>query len=77
MRFGEFRFFYGPAIDLITGGACIPVQCLSQVDYEPGIFSAILGRGPGAFLTGKISDIHPELGKFSKHSKLMIFSNLT
>ena len=43
----------------------------------PGIFSAILGRGPRAFLIGKISDIHPEFGKFSKHSKLMIFSNLT
>ena len=42
-----------------------------------GIFSAILGRGPRAFLIGKISDIHPEFGKFSKHSKLMIFSNLT
>ena len=42
-----------------------------------GIFSAILGRGPRAFLIGKISDIHPEFGKFSNHSKLMIFSNLT
>ena len=42
-----------------------------------GIFSAILGRGPRAFLIGKISDIYREFGKFSKHSKLMIFSNLT
>ena len=41
-----------------------------------GFFSAILGRGPRAFLIGKISHIHPEFGKFSKHSKLMIFSNL-
>ena len=38
-----------------------------------GIFSAVLGRGPRAFLIGKISDIHPEFGKFSKHAKLMIF----
>ena len=45
--------------------------------FHAGIFSAILGRGPRAFLIGKISDIHPEFGKFSKHSKLMIFSNLT
>ena len=43
----------------------------------PRIFSAILGRGPRAFLIGKISDIHPEFGKFSEHSKMMIFSNLT
>ena len=42
-----------------------------------GIFSAILGRGLRAFLIGKISDIHPEFGKFSKHLELMIFSNLT
>ena len=45
--------------------------------FPPGIFSAILGRGPRAFLIGKISDIYPEFGKFSKHSKFMIFSNLT
>ena len=47
----------------------------------PGIFLAILGRGPRAFLIGKISDIHvhvnPEFGKFSEYSKLIIFSKLT
>ena len=36
-------------------------------------FFAILGRGPGAFLIGEISDIHPEFGKFSTHSNLMLF----
>ena len=53
------------------------MSTLSTLEIGPGIFSAILGRGPRAFLIGKISDIHPEFGKFSKHSKLMIFSNLT
>ena len=43
----------------------------------PGIFLAILGRGPRAFLIGKISDINPEFGKFSEYSKLIIFSKLT
>ena len=33
-----------------------------------GIFSAIFGRGPRAFLIGKFSDVIPEFGKFSKHS---------
>ena len=33
-----------------------------------GIFSAILGRGPSAFLIGKLSGVNPEFGKFSKHS---------
>ena len=42
-----------------------------------GIFLAILGRGPRAFLIGKISDVNPEFGKFSEYSKLMIFSKLT
>ena len=44
--------------------------------YKPGIFFAILGRGPRAFLIGKISEVRPKFGKVSKHSK-MIFSNLT
>ena len=39
-----------------------------------GIFLAILGRGPRAFLIGKISDVNPEIGKCSKYSKLIIFS---
>ena len=38
---------------------------------------AVLGRGPRAFLIGKISDVNPEFGIFSEHSKLMIFSKLT
>ena len=63
-RFGLSRFgqFWGWVVSALVGA---------------GIFSAILGRGPRAFLIGKISDIHPEFGKFSNHSKLMIFSNLT
>ena len=40
-------------------------------------FLAILGRGPRAFLIGKFSDVNPEFGKFSKYSKLTIFSNVT
>ena len=44
---------------------------------QAGIFLAILGRGPRAFLIGKISDINPEFGKFSEYSKLIIFSKLT
>ena len=43
----------------------------------PGIFLAILGRGPRAFLIGKINDINPEFGKFSEYLKLIIFSKLT
>ena len=42
-----------------------------------GIFLAILGRGPRAFLIGKFSDVNPEFGKFSKYSQLIIFSNVT
>ena len=38
---------------------------------------AILGRDPRAFLIEKISDVNPEFGKISKHSKLTIFSKLT
>ena len=34
-------------------------------------FLAILGRGPRSFLIGKISDINPDFGKFSEHSRLM------
>ena len=47
------------------------------VQMFSGIFLAILGRGPRAFLIGKISDANPEFGKFSEYSKLIIFSNLT
>ena len=36
----------------------------------PGIFLAILGRGPRAFLIGKISDVNPEFGKFSGKFKI-------
>ena len=42
-----------------------------------GFFLAILERGPRAFLNGKISDVNSEFGKFPKHSKLIIFSNVT
>ena len=31
----------------------------------PGIFLAILGRGPRAFQIGKISDVNTKFGKFS------------
>ena len=33
--------------------------------YKPGIFLAILGRGPRAFQIGKISDVNTKFGKFS------------
>ena len=48
------------------------------INHDPaGIFLAILGRGPRAFLIGKFSDVNPEFGKFSKYSQLIIFSNVT
>ena len=37
----------------------------------PGIFLAILGRGPRASPIGEISDVNPEFGKFSEYSKLI------
>ena len=46
-------------------------------NIQQGFFLAILGRGPSAFLIGKISDINPEFWKFSEYSKLIIFSKLT
>ena len=53
------------------------VFVLSKNIVLSGIFLAILGRGPRAFLTGKISDINHEFGKFSEYSKLIIVSKLT
>ena len=50
---------------------------LGRGQTSQGFFLAILGRGPRAFLIGKISDVNPEFGKFSECSKLIIFSNLT
>ena len=47
-------------------------QCLYLMS-DPGIFLAILGRGPRAFQIGKISDVNPKFGKFSWHSKSMKF----
>ena len=47
------------------------------MDSLAGIFLLIYGRGPRAFLIGKISDVNPEFGKFSEYSKLIIFSKLT
>ena len=44
--------------------------------HKSGIVLEVLGRGPRAFLIGKISDVNPEFGKISEHSKL-IFSKLT
>ena len=58
----------------------ITPQCSSlQWHYldVTGIFLAILGRGPRAFVIGKISDVNPKLGKFSEYSKLIILSKLT
>ena len=43
----------------------LSVNCLKN---RQGFFLAILGRGPRAFLIGKISDIKPEFGKFSEYS---------
>ena len=77
----EYDHTFNPNIlighyDLISWFSDFALYLNTEWVYS-GIFSAILGRGPRAFLIGKISDIHPEFGKFSKHSKLMIFSNLT
>ena len=55
----------------------LSVNTMNQFIHTSGIFFAILGRGPRAFLIGKISDINPEFGKFSEYSKLIIFSKLT
>ena len=40
-------------------------------------FFGNFGKGPRAFLIGKISYVNPEYGKISKHSKLTISSKLT
>ena len=48
----------------------------SKVNFSD-FFFANLERGPRVFLIRKISDINPEFGKFSEHSKLIIFSMLT
>ena len=45
-------------------------------NIHAGIFLAILGRGPRAFLIGKIRGINPGFGKISEHSKLIIDSML-
>ena len=36
---------------------------------HPGIFFAILGRGPRAFQIGKISAVNHYFGKFSKQTR--------
>ena len=51
---------------------------LSVTALKAGCCSfSVLGRGPWDFITGKIGHINSEFGKFSEHSKLMIFSKLT
>ena len=52
-------------------------QCWRELVLPRRDSFAILGRGPRAFLIGKISDVNPEFGKISKHSKFTIFSKLT
>ena len=57
------------------------LDCDNTNDFQSAgiffFFFAILGRGPRAFLIGKVSDINPEFGKFLKYSQLMIFLNVT
>ena len=45
----------------------------SSLQQHAGIFSGILGRGPRAFLIGKISDITQNLGIFQNIQRLDIF----
>ena len=46
---------------------------MTKMAAMAGIFFAILGRGPRAFLIGKISSVNQEIGKISSHSKMTIF----
>ena len=38
-------------------------------NHHPGIFFAVLGRGPRAFQFGKISAVNHYCGKFSKQTR--------
>ena len=47
------------------------------LDYtSPGIFFAILGRGPRAFQIGKISAVNHYFGKFSKQTRTAFLVSL-
>ena len=68
----------------------VPVTSCSEVKYvlkrvsfgskdctkEPGIFFAILGRGPRAFQIGKISAVNHYFGKFSKQTRTAFLVSL-
>ena len=43
---------------------------------RPGIFFAILGRGPRAFQIGKISAVNHYFGKFSKQTRTVFLVSL-
>ena len=43
---------------------------------NPGIFFAILGRGPRAFQIGKISAVNHYFGKFSKQTRTAFLVSL-
>ena len=45
--------------------------------YECRDYFGNFGKGPKAFLFGKLSKVNPEFGKFSKYSQLIKFSNVT
>ena len=46
------------------------------VENSPGIFFAILGRGPRAFQIGKISVVNHYFGKFSKQTRTAFLVSL-
>ena len=49
---------------------------LSMHVGRPGIFFAILGRGPRAFQIGKISVVNHYFGKFSKQTRAAFLVSL-
>ena len=49
---------------------------LALLTADPGIFFAILGRGPRAFQIGKISVVNHYFGKFSKQTRTVFLVSL-
>ena len=51
-------------------------HCWKSHVAAPGIFFAILGRGPRAFQIGKISAVNHYFGKFSKQTRTAFLVSL-
>ena len=73
----EEKLFFSILKSIVPGSITAVFSYIQQSQWTAGIFLAILGKGPRAFLVGKFSDVNPEFGKFSKYSPLIIFSNVT